>query len=342
MSFLKYLRDNIRFFLFYVLLMVFIILMVMMDRNNRMLSSNINYMIAVSSAMFICYVFIDYFLKCSHIKKLINEEKSEDKIPILPKPQDTKDEVYCEIIQNLYSYYMDSIKVIKSDFKENQDFMTAWVHEIKTPITTTKLLLESSKENGETLNSIGEEIGKIDDYVEKVLYYSRCSDFSKDYIISEENVKRLVNQSIKKHSILFIRKRIKPEVNISDDFIVDTDKKWLLFIIDQIVSNALKYTKDNGCITFETKADSTEKVLIIKDNGAGIKSEDLKRIFDKFYSGYNGRNKNLKATGLGLYLSRKLAKKLGHSITIDSKYGVGTSVYIHFPVWDDYYNVTNM
>jgi signal transduction histidine kinase len=173
-----------------------------------------------------------------------------------------------------------------------------------------------------------------------VLYYSRSDNFSKDYIISEVNINKLIKESIKKHSILFIKKHIKLVNEISDTLIVDTDKKWLLFIVDQLVSNALKYTHDDGSISFKASENDKEKLLTIEDNGIGIKAEDLKRIFSSAFTGYNGRNENLKATGMGLYLSQKLAKKLGHHITLESEYGKGTKVTIHFPKWNDYYSVT--
>lgn len=342
MNFFKYLKDNIRLFVFYIVLIAFITAMVSFDRKSRMLSSNFNYMIVVSTVIFAFYVFTDYIIKYAHMKKLAQQKESINEVPVLPNPVDYKDEVYCGIIQNLFSCYTDSVSKIKNDFKEDQEFMTAWVHEVKTPITTIQLLIESHDEGQKTLESIDEEVQKIDDYVEKALYYSRGSDFSKDYMISEEKIKKLVNESIKKHSVIFIRKHIRPLNSIPDDFTVDTDKKWLLFIIDQIVSNALKYTNENGCISFKSDKNDSEKVLIIEDNGVGIKSEDLKRIFNKSFTGYNGRNNNLKATGMGLYLSQKLARKLGHNITIESVFGKGTKVYIHFPVWDDYYDVTNM
>ena len=147
---------------------------------------------------------------------------------------------------------------------------------------------------------------------------------------------------MKKHSVLFIKKHIKFIDEVPEAFTVDTDKKWILFIIDQLISNALKYTADNGSITFKSFEDDKEQVLAIEDNGTGIKSEDLNRLFSKAFTGYNGRNENIKATGFGLYLSQKLAKKLNHYITIESEYGKGTTAFIHFPKWNDYYNVTRM
>lgn len=342
MSFLKYLKEKITLIIFYLLLITFISLAVFFDRKNRVLSTNLTYIIFVSFIMFIIYILTDYYMENQHIKELMQLQSSQDKTPILPKPVNYQDEIYASIIENLYKNYIDNIKIIDTEFKENNDFITSWVHEIKTPITTSKLLIQNDEPSLESLKSINEEIDKIDDYVEKVLYYSRCDNFSKDYLISEVSLNKLIKESIKKHSIIFIKKHITLVNEVSQSFTVDTDKKWLLFIIDQLLSNALKYTENQGKISFTCHEDNKEKFLIIQDNGVGIKKQDLMRIFERSFTGYNGRNENLKSTGLGLYLSERLAKKLGHHITIESEYKIGTKAIIHFPKWNDYFDVTKM
>ena len=339
MSFIKYLKENLRLLVFYSLLMTFILLIICFDRQNRVLASNVFYIIFVSFFMLIIYISIDYFIKVKHIKKLLLVKDSEDKTPILPNALDYKDEIYASIIQALYEDFLSVTNGMETDFKENGEFMTAWVHEIKTPITTSKLLLESGEANTASLK---EELEKIEDYVEKVLYYSRSNDFSEDYIVSEVCINKIIKESIKKHSIIFIKKHIKVMNKVPESISVDTDKKWLLFIIDQLVSNSLKYTNKGGSIIFSYIEAEKEILLVIEDTGIGIKSEDINRIFQKSFTGFNGRNENLKATGMGLYLSRKIAKKLGHYITLESEYGKGTKAIIHFLKWNDYYEVTKM
>ncbi|MBZ9618110.1 sensor histidine kinase [Clostridium estertheticum] len=289
--------------------------------------------------MLIIYISIDYYVQFQHIKKLLFVKDSEDKTPILPSPMDYRDEIYAQIIQMIYEDFMKMARVTETDFKENAEFMTAWVHEIKTPITTSKLLLESEEKG---CDSLKEEIEKIDDYVEKVLCYSRSNSFSQDYILSEVSINKLIKESIKKHSIIFIKKHIKLINKVPETLIIDTDKKWLLFIIDQLLSNSLKYTSNGGSIIFKHTEAEKEVLLIVEDTGIGIKSEDINRLFKKSFTGFNGRNENLKASGMGLYLSQKIAKKLGHYITLESEYGKGTKVIIHFLKWDNYYDVTKM
>ncbi|MDD3224997.1 MAG: HAMP domain-containing sensor histidine kinase [Clostridium sp.] len=343
MSFFKYLKESYKFIIFYIALMLFIFMVSYLDRKNRMLSSDIVYIAVVSFFIFIVFLLWDYNEKYRYIKTIMQLKNSKDKTPILPPPKEYKDEVYAALIQDLYNSYTTDLRNIEDKFKENNEFMTAWVHEIKTPITTSKLIIDGLEvSNSELAASMEEEIDKIDNYVEKVLYYSRSDDFSKDYIVSEVSINKLIKDSVKKHSIIFIRKHIKFINKVDEKNFVDTDKKWLEFILDQIVSNALKYTESNGTIKFSTTEDDNEKILTIEDNGVGIKSEDAQRVFVKSFTGNNGRNVNMKSTGMGLYLSQKLAKKLGHYITLKSEYGQGTSVYIHFPKWNDYYNVTKM
>ncbi|MBU3092144.1 sensor histidine kinase [Clostridium sp. CF011] len=339
MSFIKYLKENLKLLVFYFLLMAFISLTICFDRKNRVLTSNLLYIIFVSFFMLIIYISIDYYEKSQHIKKLLFVKNSEDKTPILPGPIDYKDEIYAQIIQMIYEDFLKITRSTGTDFKENAEFMTAWVHEIKTPITTSKLLIEST---GATSSSLKEELEKIEDYVEKVLYYSRSNNFSEDYILSEVSINKVIKESIKKHSIIFIKKHIKLINNVPETLIIDTDKKWLLFIIDQLVSNSLKYTSNGGSIIFKHIKATKEVLLIVGDTGIGIKSEDINRLFKKSFTGFNGRNENLKASGMGLYLSQKIAKKLGHYITLESEYGKGTKVIIHFLKWDNYYDVTKM
>lgn len=341
MSFWRYVRDNGRFLLLFVVLTVFIAVMTYLDAQNRMLSGNAIYLAGVSFVLLVLCVSIDYAIKRKQMKRLFGLISAADKTPILPAPTDYKDEVYTALIRNLYEDYMNALHRAEEDYREGTEFMTAWAHEVKTPITAAKLLLhDASFVDEQTQNSLREEVDRIDGYVEKILYYSRSDSFSKDYLIAEEQLDSLAKESVKKHSTLFYRKQIRLENKLPKGLSVYTDKKWLLFIIDQLVSNALKYTPEGGCITLSAYNDERETVLVIEDTGVGIKSGDIARIFAQSFTGHNGRETGSNATGLGLYLSQKLAHKLGHYLTVDSNYGSGTTARIHFPILNDYFNVT--
>lgn len=337
MNFVRYLKENFRLLIFYIFFMTFIFMTTYLDRSNRMLKSNMLYVISVSLFMMIIYFVWDYNVRYGYIKKLLKFKRNKEKVPIFPRPIEYKDEVYAEILEDLYKYYVVSLRDMENQVVEDNEFITAWVHEIKTPITTLKLITDNMNNNGENLLSLQEEIDKIDDYVEKVLYYSRSDNFSKDYIISEVFLDSVVKESVKKHSIIFIRKHISFVNNVDANMWVDTDRKWILFIVDQLISNALKYTKESPkpMVKVSTVENEREKILIVQDNGRGIKKEDIERLFTKAFTGNNGRNFNSKSTGMGLYLSQKLAKKLNHYITIESQYGKGTCVYVHFPKWEN-------
>ncbi|MBK1811818.1 sensor histidine kinase [Clostridium sp. YIM B02505] len=336
MSFFRYLKESLRFLVFYVILLSFILLSIYVDRSNKVLTSNLVYMITVSIVMLMFFILYDYTVKNKNVKNLKEAQKSEDKTPIFTEAFEYKDEIYQLIISDLYNEYVESLRNIEDSFSENSEFIISWVHEIKTPITTAKLILDTMNfQEQQTVISLKEELAKIDDHVEKVLYYSRSNDFSKDYVISETIINNVVKESVKKHSIIFIRKHISFLNKIDDKLTADTDKKWLAFIIDQIVSNALKYTKEGGKISFYTTKNYNEIVLTIEDNGIGISREDIDRIFSKSFTGNNGRDNNIKATGMGLYLAKKLSTKLGHRLTVESEYGKGTKFHIYFPLYGD-------
>ena len=171
---------------------------------------------------------------------------------------------------------------------------------------------------------ISEDLFRIEQYVQMVLMFLRLDSDSTDYVIKEYNLDELIKQAIRKFSTQFIGKKIRLEykpVNIS----VVTDEKWLLFVIEQVISNAIKYTPSEGCITIDLEQ---PQILCIHDTGIGIAPEDLPRIFEKGYTGYNGRN-DKKASGIGLYLCKRICKNLGHTISANSSLDNGTVIRIN-------------
>lgn len=182
-----------------------------------------------------------------------------------------------------------------------------------------------------------DEIDKIEDFVQMTLFYSRTDDFAQDYLINRINLKKVVNEGIKREFSSITNKKLKLQLK-NLDWQIDSDEKWLGFMVKQILDNAIKYSVTDGEISIYGEAHEAEVILIIEDEGAGIKEEDIRRVFDKNFTGSNGR-KSVTATGMGLYLSQKIARKLGHRITISSDSGKGTKVIIHFPVWNDFYDV---
>ena len=202
------------------------------------------------------------------------------------------------------------------------EYYTLWVHQIKTPIASIRLQLQN--ENTEFSKRILEDLLRIEQYVEMVLMFLRLDSDTSDYVIAAQDLDPIICQAVKKFSTQFIRKKIRLYYTPLSKTVIP-DEKWLLFVLEQILSNALKYTKSGSIsITLEQP-----NVLCIKDTGIGIAPEDLPRIFEKGYTGYNGRN-DKKASGIGLYLCKRICDNLGHSITATSSLDNGTSIFIDF------------
>ena len=219
---------------------------------------------------------------------------------------------------------------LRNDFlakeKELQEYFLIWIHQIKTPITAGKLICDSDIEN-ENVKNIKKELIYIEDYTNMALSYLKMANHNTDMDISLVNLDDIINPLIKKYAILFISNNIKLEYKKLNVKVI-TDSKWCMVVIEQLLSNAIKYTK-NGIVSISFN--EKENYLEIKDNGIGIKDSDLPKIFDKGYSGFNGRQ-NQKSTGIGLFLVKQILDKLGQKIKLESKLGEGTSVKVYFNI----------
>ncbi|ERI89647.1 ATPase/histidine kinase/DNA gyrase B/HSP90 domain protein [Clostridiales bacterium oral taxon 876 str. F0540] len=342
MNFLKYLKDQKFLMFFYVVLMAFISAVIFLDGTSKVSLGNILYINLASIVFFIIYLLGKYLHFNNYYKALkdIIDTREYEIINRIPEPRSYSQKLYHNLLEKIYEEQSLKLQKLYDNKKENEEFITSWVHQIKTPITVSRLLIENNlgKANSDVLLSLEEELDKIDNYVEQALYNSKIDDFSKDYLISEVSVDRVVKDTVKKHAKNFINKKISVEIK-DTELIVLTDKKWLSFILDQILSNSLKYTSNSGKISIYGIKQPKLQKLVIEDTGIGITSEDVNRVFDKGFTGYNGRQ-NYKSTGMGLYLSKKLALKLGHDIIIESEQGKYTRVTIAFPKLLDYLDVS--
>lgn len=222
--------------------------------------------------------------------------------------------------ENVNKYKLNEI-----DYKE---YIELWIHEVKIPIATTKMIIENNKSS--VTKSISEEVDKIDSYIEQALYYARSNNVYKDYYIKKCKLSDIVNDSIKKNKVSLIENKF--EINVHNlDYSINTDSKWIMFILNQIISNSIKYKSSNSLLEFYGKKNKDNVILYIKDNGIGIKNSEIDRVFDKGFTGTNGRLDLKKSTGIGLYLCKKLCNKLGISINIESKVGEYTIVSLVFP-----------
>jgi signal transduction histidine kinase len=341
MKLIRFIFDKKFLLLFYATLMTFVSLVIFYDNNYSVGLDNILYINFAGFVFLLFYLIIEYlrYKKYYDTIKYILQNNTNNLLASIPRPIDYNQQMNYEIISKLDRNYSNLIDKFRLDKKDYADFMNSWVHEIKTPISVSRLVIEGSisKSKEEVLCSLEDELNSIENYVEQALYYSRLESFSKDYLIGELNLSILVKELVKKHAKFFISKKIKIDLG-NLDYRINSDKKWLFFIIDQILSNSLKYSNSNGIISIYSEKAAQEHRLVIIDNGIGIKSEDLPRVFDKGFTGTTGRNNN-KSTGMGLYLARTLSEKLGHTLSIESEFGKFTKVIVHFPNLLEYHNV---
>lgn len=228
-----------------------------------------------------------------------------------------------ERVEELEYEQKNQLLVEQEKYNDLLDYYTLWVHQVKTPIAASSLLIGDLKDK-EAKSQLEQELFKIESYVHLVLQYLRLESFHDDLVLKKENLADLVREVVKKYALFFIQQGLSLNLHDLDHTIV-TDKKWFLVILEQVLSNSLKYTKE-GSIEIYFHEDS----LYIKDTGLGIQNADLLRVFERGFSGYNGRLTQ-HSSGLGLYLSKKIADQLGHKIAIDSQVGQGTTVSIAFP-----------
>lgn len=217
---------------------------------------------------------------------------------------------------------LENNKISWESQRDKEDFFAMWAHQIKTPIAALKLLLQSDDQD---VTACKGEVFKIERYVEMALGFLRFEEMGNDLELLSYELEPIVKQSVKKFAPMFISKHLS--VNLKDlNVKILTDEKWLSFVIEQLLSNAVKYTSSGG-ITIRTCTENEQLCIIIEDTGIGIRSEDLPRLFEKGFTGYNGRM-DKKASGLGLYLCRSICDKLGHKISIESQENKGTKVTI--------------
>ena len=225
-------------------------------------------------------------------------------------------------IQEIVKISVNALDVPKEQIEEKDmaEYYTMWVHQIKTPIAAMRLLLQS--EDTPKSRDGAEELFHIEQYVEMALHYSRLDSDTTDFVIRKTSLDEIVREAVRKYAKLFIRKKIRLDyqpLNIE----VLTDEKWLEFVIEQILSNAVKYTP-KGTVSIYMENEDT---LIIEDTGIGIRAEDLPRVCERGYTGYNGHS-DKRSTGIGLYLCRRVLEQMSHSIEIESEMGKGTRVKI--------------
>lgn len=259
---------------------------------------------------------------------------------LLPDSFYLEDRLYRDMILRSNKQCIERIRQIEDEQRAYREYMESWVHEIKAPITGISLLCDNRRnaavslpEKGpgkeEDYLSIGLENQKIENYVDMVLYYARSDQLYKDYLIRKTCLEDAVYQVLDKNRLLLIQNRVQIRVDCKET--VYTDEKWIAFILNQILLNSVKYRSETPLFRIRADRDENGVTLLCEDNGIGIRQEDLPRIFDKGFTGSNGRD-HRRSTGMGLYLCHRLCERLGIRLWAESEYAAGTKLYLRFPV----------
>lgn len=327
-SYLK--RHRLGILLFTLISMIFAIILYLY----HLPVEAVMYAIELSSVLCILIIavdFIQYRRKHLYLSQLKNSITVNRKA--LPEPNELIEKDYKELLDILYEE--NSKLSLQADVNRRDliDYYTLWAHQIKTPIAALRLLLQTTQDikDEELLSELTTELFKIEQYVEMVLTYLRMEGMSSDLLLKKYSLDDIVKQAVRKNSTLFIHNRI--HLNLSElNCEVLTDEKWLVFVIEQVLTNSLKYTREDGSISIYMDA-AKPKTLVIADTGIGIEASDLPRVFEKGFTGYNGRA-DKKSTGIGLYLCKQIITKLSHTIEIASEVGKGTTVRIGLETLD--------
>lgn len=270
------------------------------------------YPVVLSILILLIVGFIDYKLMVYKHNQLKQESFSET--------QNLLERDYQEIIEKLREEEKIHTRKTTSDYNNMVEYYTVWAHQIKTPIASMRLALQS--EDSDFARRLGGDLNRIEEYVEMVLTFLRLDSDSTDYVLKEINLDDIIRPSIRKFSRDFILKKLSMDFKPTEKNVL-TDEKWLAFVIEQVISNAVKYTSTGGIKIYM----EDQSCLCIEDTGIGIAAEDLPRIFENGYTGFNGRE-DKRASGIGLYLCRRICENLGHKITAESVQGVGTKIKI--------------
>lgn len=290
------------------------------------------YLVLVIAAAFLLGNFCEYYSKREFYRDINGKlEQLDEKYLIVEmiKPAEfVEGRILEEILQETNKSMVENVNRYKHIQQEYKDYIELWIHEIKLPIATCKMVIKNNQ--SEVTHSIEEEIDEIENFTEQALFYARSSHANKDYCVTRCRVRELVNEAIKKNQQTLINDRIRI-VTEDIDQTVYTDSKWLVFILNQIIQNSIKYRKQQQAeICFSAEEKSNRVVLTVADNGIGIRTGEVSRVFDKGFTGSNGRS-GRKSTGIGLYLCKKLCSKLGLGIELASTENEGTEVKIIFP-----------
>lgn len=326
-----YLKEHIREAVIYGAIVVILLGLAGLYEYEKAIE-NMSYAAVLIAFFGAVYGVWDYFCYRKKCRLLIDAfAKRGERLDYLPERSSYPEKLYRELVGAAEEEARDVISEYDAKKRDIDDYYTMWTHQIKTPIAALRLLLQDEKQPSE-------ELFKIEQYAEMALHYARLDSLSSDFLFKTQNIEAIVKQAVKKYSILFIGSGLQFSLeNFSARAV--TDEKWLTFVVEQLLSNAIKYTPDGQIRIYGLDDGKTEiqehdahkeaAYLVIEDSGIGIREEDLPRIFERGFTGYNGRFDG-KSTGIGLYLCKQILDRLSHTIQVESQVGKGTKVILGF------------
>lgn len=281
--------------------------------------------------LFIAVQTVDYYKCCAHLEELETIMDGLDQKHLfaecVPKPQGIYERRLFALMRRSGKAMIESVSAARSSQAEYRDYIESWVHEIKTPITAAQLLCRSAEPK--LRRQLSRELAQIDNHVERTLFYARTESPEKDFIIRQVSLAEIVAGAIERHRMLLIQNGVS--INTEDLYYhVYTDHKWVSFMLGQLLQNAVRYRNETPVITISTRHLGRQVQLILHDNGMGIPPHELPRIFERGFTGSNGRSR-VGATGIGLYLCQRLSGFLEINLHVKSQEGQGTSVILTFP-----------
>ena len=333
----KYLKTNYLIILLFIVIIAIIDLMLVSFKTNRQAVIGVSITAIVG---FVLYIIYDFNRRKKFYNKLLNDLDLLDKkyliTEMIDKPDFYEGEIFYDALYEIDKSMAEKIKEYSLSIQDFKEYIEMWIHEVKLPLASLNLIVHNHKELSD--KKITEQLKRLDDDIEQVLYYVRSENAEKDYMINETELNKVISNVAMKNKDILLENNIDFEVEVGNKKVL-TDSKWLEFIVNQIVSNSIKYIRNNVEHLIKITAEENNKIIILKiyDNGIGIGKSDIPKVFDKTFTGNNGR-KIETSTGMGLYIAKQLCKKLGHKITIDSKENEYTEVSILFNK-DDFLNV---
>lgn len=333
----KYLKMN------YLIILLFFIIIAIIDLMLVTFKTNEQAVIGVSVTAifgFILYIIYDFNRRKKFYDKLLNDLDLLDKkyliTEMIDRPDFYEGEILYDALYEIDKSMAEKIKEYSLSIQDFKEYIEMWIHEVKLPLASLNLIVHNHKELSD--KKITEQLKRLDDDIEQVLYYVRSENAEKDYLIKETELNKVISNVAMKNKDILLENNINFEVEVGNTKVL-TDSKWLEFILNQIISNSIKYIRNNveHLIKITTVENTKNVILKIYDNGIGISKSDIPKVFDKTFTGNNGR-KIETSTGMGLYISKQLCKKLGHKIAIDSKENEYTEVIILFNK-NDFLNV---